>query len=88
MATKGITVIDVFRALGLEPEKTKTWAVGAAVAKLYLKDRGELPPKDNRVKTSGSGVHCFAIYPESYRQKIKDCIGRMKADATKQPEFI
>jgi hypothetical protein len=73
-----ITIIDVFRRLGLAPLKHETWAVGAAVRDRYQEIYGALPVKDNRPKTSGAGTHCFALYPESFAPIIEQVIGRMK----------
>lgn len=73
-----ITVIDVFRSLGLKPRKEETWAVGAAVRDRYQEITGSLPVKDNRPKTNGQGSHCFALYPESFVPIIEQVIGRMK----------
>ena len=59
----GFTVVDVFRALGLDPTPPHTWSAGARLRQAYLAETGHLPHKDNRQKTSGGGSHCFAIYP-------------------------
>lgn len=67
-----ITVIDVFRRLGLETDKRKTWAVGAIVARKWLVENGTEPPKMNRRKTAGGGSHCFAVYPESWFETIAE----------------
>jgi len=77
--TAGITVVEVFRDLGVEPEKRATWTVGKAVAKKWRAEKGYEPPKENRPKTGGGGVHCFAIYPEYFRPVI---VGAINAVAT------
>lgn len=66
----GITVVEVFRAMDVDPVKSFTWTVGKIIAKRFTRETGAEPPKANRPKTSGTGVHCFAIYPESYRAII------------------
>ena len=61
----GITVVEVFRALGIEPVKNVTWPVGKAVAKKWRDENGSEPPKANRTKTGGGGMHCI------YRAKCR-----------------
>jgi hypothetical protein len=39
---------------------------------MYIKEYGEQPPKENRTKTNGVGVHCFALYPPEWQKKIAD----------------
>lgn len=70
----GITVIDVFRAIRVEPTKDKTWSVGLIVANQYIAEFGRQPPKENRTKTCGVGVHCFAIYPHDWFDRIAEVI--------------
>lgn len=81
---KGITVIDVFREMGMETDKKKTWAVGQMMQKHYAKKHGCQPPKDNRTKTCGVGVHCFAIYPPQYRRKIRSLVVKVGAEENRQ----
>lgn len=83
-----ITVVDVFKSLGLEPTPEQTWAVGAAVRALYEERFGHLPHKELRRKTSGSGSHCFAVYPEEMRPQIQDCIARVNAEKAAQPDLF
>ena len=83
-----ITVIDVFKAMGLEPAPEQTWAVGAAVRDLYQERFGHLPHKELRSKTSGSGSHCFAVYPEEMRSQIEDAISRVNAAKAAQPDLF
>lgn len=68
--SEGITVVDVFRELEIEPKKRMTWRVGFVMQEKYREEFGEEPPKANRPKTKGTGSHCFAIYPRSYRPRI------------------
>jgi hypothetical protein len=72
--SKPITVIDVFRDLDLEPIPEDTWAAGNAVRDLYEATTGHLPPKALRPKTNETGSHCFAVYPESWREKIEEIV--------------
>lgn len=88
MAVPGITVIDVFHEMRVEADKEATWAVGQMAVQHYRKTYGELPPKDLRPKTCGVGVHCFAIYPESYRDTIKEFIRKVGAQSVRQGELI
>lgn len=70
----GITIIDVCRQEKVEPVPALTWAVGARVAALYERRYGRLPSKDLRTKTSGTGSHCFAVYPLRMRDEIAKII--------------
>jgi hypothetical protein len=79
--TPEITIIDVFRELGFEPVKQDTWAVGGLVRNKYLEIVGKLPEKKLRTKTCGEGVHCFAVYPDTWRPMIADII---RAHATQK----
>ena len=69
-----ITVIDVLRSMGIEPSKQLSWKIGIAVVTRFRQINGALPIKDLRTKTSGTGVHCFALYPESFRPEIVSII--------------
>ena len=66
-----ITVMQVFAAMGLTPTNSQSWAVGLRAQAEYAKEFSEQPPKDNRPKTSGKGVHCFALYPATWRARIE-----------------
>lgn len=83
-----ITVVDVFKAMGLSPTVQMTWAVGAAVRDRYQERFGHLPEKVLRTKTSGSGSHCFAVYPPSWRPVIVECISRVNAARAAQPDLF
>lgn len=72
--TKRITVIDVFHDLDLEPIPEDTWAAGNAARDLYEATTGQLPPKALRPKTNGPGSHCFAVYPESWREELEEIV--------------
>ncbi len=69
-----ITVPQIFRALGITPTPSQAWSVGSRIANAYASEFGQQPPKDNRPKTSGSGSHCFALYPTDYRPRIEQII--------------
>lgn len=69
-----ITVIDVFNDLGFEPIPEDTWSVGAAARNLYEEIVGQPPPLELRKKTTGSGSHCFAVYPSSWRPRLESIV--------------
>ena len=83
-----ITVIDVMRALGVEPEPRVSWAVGAAVANRYFAEVGDLPIKALRPKTGGGGSHCFALYPVSWRPIIEDAVRSAQVEAARQGDIF
>lgn len=69
-----ITVMQVFSALGITPSPAVSWSVGTRMANAHAAEFGEQPPKDNRPKTSGSGSHCFALYPVDWQPRIEKVI--------------
>ena len=84
-----ITVIDVFRSLGIEPTPEATWFVGAAVRDEYFSRVGELPDKDLRTKTEGHGSHCCAIYAaEIWRPIIEEKIRSFGSEAARQGDLF
>jgi len=74
MTESGITIVQVARAMGIEMSPTVAWSVGATVRDLYIDEFGCLPEKRLRMKSSGMGSHCFAIYPASWRERIERVI--------------
>jgi hypothetical protein len=70
----GITVPQVFAAMGITPDNHQAWSAGARVAAMYVEQFGCQPPKDNRPKTRGGGSHCFAIYPATWERRIRAVI--------------
>jgi hypothetical protein len=87
MRVSGITVPGVCKAMGVEPEKRMMWSVGQIVMRKYAEKHGQQPPKDNRRKTYTDGVHCFAIYPESWRGFIEKTIRAHGYEASRQQEL-
>ena len=69
-----ITVIDVSRAIGVEPVKEHTWAVGQIAVQKYRQHHGRLPVKDLRTMTCAVGVHSFALYPTDWWPVIEEAI--------------
>lgn len=83
----GLTVVNVCRALGVELKPETTWSIGAIVRQIYQDRFGHLPPKELRQKTSGTGSHCFAVYPEEMRAEIERVIREHRAEASRQLTF-
>lgn len=79
-----VTVIDRFRALGKEPSKRMTWAVGDIVRDKWEKLTGSLPAKVLRQKTNDGGSHCFAVYPEWFIPVIDEVILSLHAEDDRQ----
>lgn len=86
-AVRWVTIIDVMRAMGVEPTKRLNWNVGRDMARYHKQRFGVLPPKDNRPKTSGTGgQHCFALYPISMIKKICEFIRKYRSEAKNIPD--
>jgi hypothetical protein len=88
MYQREITIIDVFRELGYEPVKKETWAVGGIVRNKYYEAVGKLPEKKLRTKTCGVGVHCFAVYPEQWRDTIAEVIREVASQKSMQYNLL
>jgi len=88
MENPEITVIDVFRELGYEPVKQDTWSVGGIVRNKYFEVVGKLPEKKLRIKTCGVGVHCFAVYPDTWRPVIADVIRENASQKSRQLDLF
>jgi hypothetical protein len=87
-AIEGITVIDVCRALQVEPDPPLTWSVGNLVRGMWERQYGALPEKDLRRKTAGGGSHCFAIYPYTWRDAIARVIMLHTTERQRQGELF
>jgi hypothetical protein len=74
MMDNRITVPQVARLMGVTLDNKTSWSVGSEMAHTYQNEFGENPPKDNRPKTTGSGSHCFALYPAKWESKIRKVI--------------
>jgi hypothetical protein len=84
-----ITVLDVFRALHLEPTKQHTWEAGARTRDAWATlTKGHLPPKDNRQKTNQSGSHCFALYPQTFRPYMEAIIRATQPHPARQGDLF
>jgi hypothetical protein len=74
---EGITVPQVVREMGIEPDNQLCWSIGNEMRDLFqMRNNGALPTKELRDKTNEGGSHCFAIYPESYRPDIEKRVRR------------
>jgi len=69
-----LSVIDRVRALGYEPEKRFDWAVGSAAREEYAAATEDLPVKELRIKTSGKGSHCMAVYPDWFIPRLDEIV--------------
>ena len=72
-----ITILDVCREMGVDLEPKAAWSAGSTMAEMWKDETGELPEKQLRTKTCGTGSHCFAVYPESWRERIREVIERV-----------
>ena len=78
------TVVARVRALGLQRTNALAWAAGAAVRQAWLSAHGSLPPKANTAKSTGTGSHCHARYPLSWRGRIDEIIRACAGDDPRQ----
>jgi hypothetical protein len=83
-----VTIIEVARDMGVEMPKETAWAVGSAIADIYVKETKRQPPKELRRKTNGHGSHCFAVYPLTYVPKIMDAITKAGVERERQGSLI
>lgn len=83
-----ITVPQVCRDMGLETDKNVMWSVGDIMQKRYADKFGHQPNKDNRPKTNGRGSHCFALYPEEWREDIANEIKKFDNFRLKQDDLF
>lgn len=79
-----ITIPQVARAMSVELQPREAWSIGSEIATLYQRRVGAQPPKDLRPKTSGSGSHCFAVYPPAWEKTIRSVIEAHVADRRQQ----
>jgi hypothetical protein len=83
-----ITVVQVIRAMGIEPTPELTWSVGPMVRDLYESRVGHLPMKALRPKTNAGGTHCFAIYPEEMWSDIEKIVRAHQTEAARQRDLF
>ncbi len=84
----GITVIQVFQHLGIIPDRSEAWSVGSRCAHQYRNEFGRWPRKENRQKTTGTGSHCFAIYPSAWQSRIASTIKAVCGEAAAMPQLF
>ena len=87
MSKRGITIIDVMRDMGVEPHKSITWPIGLRVVHRFQQRFHRLPVKLLRTKTCGVGVHCFAVYPKSFRPEIEAVVREFTDEIGTQGEL-
>jgi len=83
-----ITVLDVFRELRIDPDNETSWAIGQQVREEYKRQYGQLPHKELRIKRSGHGSHCFAVYPRAWRSHIERIVRQHQAMKDKQGDLF
>lgn len=88
MNQQRITVMQVARSIGITMSNAAAWSVGSLMASRYAETFGEQPPKDNRPKTNGSGSHCFALYPATWREQIEAAIRSAVDIERAQPDLF
>lgn len=82
-----ITIIDVCRALRIEPTPNLTWVVGALVRERYREVHRRYPSKQLREKTNGGGSHCFAVYPVAFRSEIERILLAHQTESARQMDL-
>ena len=83
-----ITVMEVFRAMDIKPDSRSAWKVGGRVSAMYKNHFGVQPPKENRKKSSGTGSHCFAIYPRDWMDNIVKVIDEVTDTKSSQRSLL
>lgn len=84
MSRQRITVIQVFRAMGVPTDPEHTWAVGQRVERLWLAEVGLRPVTNLHPKTNGGGSHQIADYPRTWIPRIEKIITEVVGDAKRQ----
>lgn len=79
-----ITVIDVMRAKNIEITSDLSVRIGIRARDNWMALTGYPPKKELAIKTSGSGSHCFAQYPEDFRPVIESIIEEFEVEEARQ----
>lgn len=80
---------DLMAELGYpDNDKHANWELGAALREGYRQAYGRLPPKKLATKASGTGSHCFAQYPDSFRDRAVELIELGMATKSQQLSLI
>jgi hypothetical protein len=70
--TRGwLNIHDVARERGIELSNEQAWAWGSGMRGVWLWEVGTPPLKELRSKRDGTGSHCFALYPPSWRPRME-----------------
>lgn len=69
-----ISIHDVARDMNLVLDDRQAWKAGSLVESGWKWAVGTPPVKDLRRKKSGTGSHCFALYPPQWRERIERAI--------------
>ena len=71
MSETRITVLDVFRSLGVEPTSKHTRWAGSEVARVWRRTTGTETVLERRPNAAGRGLRAACTYPESWRPEIE-----------------
>ncbi len=85
------TVPQELKRLGFDPTNRDSWQIGWAVRDRWVELTGDLPPKELRTKTNGAGSHCFALYPEWWREGrklVRDMAGILAIERDRQGDLF
>ena len=83
-----ITVVQVIRAMGINPTNDLTWSVGNRMQALWAKEHGRQPATGLTPKTHGGGSHQHAHYPASWRGTIEDEVRKVNKGAADQGDMF
>jgi hypothetical protein len=92
MTDPAFTTIDLLRSEGIEITPPLSWTLGTALREAYQRETGELPEKQLRRKTDGTGSHCFAIYPARFRPEalriVRQIVKATQAEEARQGRLL
>jgi hypothetical protein len=83
-----VTIVDVMKEMGVEPNNELCWRVGALARAAYEWQYGVEPPKHLRPKTNERGSHCFALYPEEMKPRIRLIIENQHHEQKRQGDLF
>ena len=82
------TVVHLLRELGYQhKDKYINWALGQIMREKYTQCYGTPPEKQLMRKTSGIGVHCFAVYPPEFKDRATAVIHEHFDFVSRQLQF-
>lgn len=82
------SVVEIIKAMALEPEPQLCWSVGEIISKRYVDRHGTFPPTELRPKTYGRGSHQHRVYPETYWPEIEELVRAHNAAAAQQSDLF